>query len=330
MLKKILLSTFIAGSFAAQAQTARVQVIHNCADAVADSVDVYVNGAKALDNFAFRTATPFINLPANAPIMVGIAPKNSSSVSDTIYNLEVTLDPTKTYIVVASGIVSAMGYNPAPAFGLKVYDMGREAATMPGNTDVLVMHGASDAPTVDVRAGGNVLVDDISYGQFSNGYLSLPTSDYTVNITDASGSTTVQSYSAPLQTLSLQGAALTVLASGFLTPANNSGGPSLGLYVALPVGGSLIPLPVATTNVSQISGKNSAVKIYPNPANDRLFITGLSNEAQLYIMDFTGKIQQSETIGMQTEVNVSNLSEGTYLVKVVSNGNEQVLRFVKR
>ena len=39
----------------AQAQFARLQVIHNAPGA---PVDVYLNGALALDNFAFRSATP--------------------------------------------------------------------------------------------------------------------------------------------------------------------------------------------------------------------------------------------------------------------------------
>ncbi len=48
------------------AQTARVQVIHNSADLAAAVVDVYLNDAliPQLDNLAFRTATPFITAPA--------------------------------------------------------------------------------------------------------------------------------------------------------------------------------------------------------------------------------------------------------------------------
>ena len=44
--------------------TARLQVIHNAADPIANEVDVYINGTLTLDNFAFRTATPFIDVPA--------------------------------------------------------------------------------------------------------------------------------------------------------------------------------------------------------------------------------------------------------------------------
>src|SRR5690606_25007001 len=95
------------------------------------------------------------------------------------------------------------------------------------------------------------LVDDVSYGSFSNGYLELPTNDYKVRLTNTTGSTTVQTYSAPLSTLSLNGGAGVVVASGFLNPANNSNGPAFGLYVALPSGGDLVMLP--TTDAEALS-----------------------------------------------------------------------------
>ena len=229
------------------AQTARVQIIHNSPDAAADSVDVYLDGALLFDNFAFRTATSFINAPAGVPIEVAIAPKTSTSVADTIPGAVFTynLMSGASYIIVADGIVSATGYNPSPAFDLQVFLGGREQAAMMGNTDVLVHHGSTDAPTVDVneRAAGN-LVDDASYEDFA-GYLSLAPNDYTLDITDGAGTVTVASFSAPLATLNLADSALVVVASGFLDPSNNSNGPAFGLWVALPAGGNLIPLPAA-------------------------------------------------------------------------------------
>ena len=87
------------------AQTARVQVIHNSADPVAAEVDVYVGAALALDNFAFRTATPFIDLPAGVEIALSIAPGNSSNVGDALLTVPVTLTEDETYIVTANGLV---------------------------------------------------------------------------------------------------------------------------------------------------------------------------------------------------------------------------------
>jgi hypothetical protein len=41
------------------AQTARVQVIHNSADTAAATVDVWLDNTLTLDDFNFREATPF-------------------------------------------------------------------------------------------------------------------------------------------------------------------------------------------------------------------------------------------------------------------------------
>ena len=86
------------------------------------------------------------------------------------------------------------------------------------NTDVLVFHGSTDAPTVDVveiGQGAGTIVDDFMYGEFA-GYLELPTADYVLDIRDETGENSVVAYSAPLATLELDGAALVTVASGFL------------------------------------------------------------------------------------------------------------------
>ena len=95
------------------------------------------------------------------------------------------------------------------------------------------------------------IVNDASYGDFA-GYLELPTVDFTLQVRTADNAAIVATYAAPLQTLGLAGAALTVYASGFLNPANNSNGPAFGLWVALPTGGALIPLPLVANPTARV------------------------------------------------------------------------------
>lgn len=256
-----------------KAQNARIQVIHNCADLAAATVDVYVNGTILLNDFAFRTATPFVTVPAGVSLSIDVAPGNSTSSAQSIYNLTTTLAADETYVIVADGIVSASGYAPSQPFQLSVFAQGRESSTNAGNTDILVHHGATDAPTVDVvetSLPAGTVVNDISYPSFTSSYFELPTADYSLNVTDASGATVVASYAAPLQTLGLQGEALTVLASGFLDPSQNSNGPAFGLWVALAGGGNLIPLPTVPLATSQFG--QDQVGVYPNPVSGILTI----------------------------------------------------------
>ena len=261
MYKTTLLTLMLLGLLSMQAQTARVQVIHNSPDALADSVDIYVNGTLTLDNFAFRTATPFLSLPSGVPIVLGVAPKNSSSYADTLVTFTSTLMANATYVIVADGLISSSGYSPTQPFGLYVYPMGREMANSSGNTDVLVHHGSTDAPFVDVQeiaVPAGTIVNNLGYTDFQ-GYLELATNDYRLAVTDSTGSVRVKSYEAPLSTLGLADSAITVVASGFLDPSSNSNGPAFGLYVALPTGGNLIPLPESTTRVQVIHNSADAI-----------------------------------------------------------------------
>jgi hypothetical protein len=152
MKKYILLSLMILSGITGFAQaTTKVQIIHNCADLAADSVDIYVGTAKSADDFAFRTSTSYLDVPAGTNLTIGIAPKTGSSVMDTIFSIVASLDAAKKYIVIANGIVSPSGYIPGNAtvpFRLSLFDGARLRAATAGTTDVLVMHGSTDAPTV--------------------------------------------------------------------------------------------------------------------------------------------------------------------------------------
>lgn len=228
--------------------TARVQVIHNSADAAAASVDIWLNDSPLFTNVDFRTASPFVDAPAGVDFDISIQPAGSTDTIGAPFRTTYNLAGGEKYIIVANGILSSSGYSPAPAFGLDVYATGREAAVGGmGMTDVLVMHGSTDAPIVDVfesGVGAGTIVNDIAYGDFQ-GYLELGTLDYTLQIRNENNSAIVAAYEAPLATLGLGGAALTVVASGFLDPSMNSNGEAFGLWVALPSGGALVELPAA-------------------------------------------------------------------------------------
>jgi len=296
-------------------------VIHNCADAIADSVDVYLGSTKLLDNFAFRTATSFIDAPTGVALTLGVAPKTSTSVADTIYSVTVTLDAAKKYILVANGLVSPTGYSPAASaapFRLSVYDMARLTGGTAGNTDILVVHGSTDAPTVDVKAGTSTLVNNISFGEFcSTGYLSVPVANYTLDVTDMTGATIVKRYSAPLSTLNLGDSAITVVASGFLDSTMNSNGKPFGLWVALPQGGNLIPLPsVAVPNSVNSLNNTGSTQVYPNPAGDYFNVVSSERLAKISVMDVTGRLLSEVNNNTQGKIDISNLSQGIYIVKL--------------
>lgn len=311
--------------------TARLQAIHNSADAAAAVVDVYADTALLLDDFAFRTASPYVDVPAGVAIELGVAPSTSTSSTEAIYTQSVTLEAGKAYVLVASGIVSATGYTPTQPFSLVAYDMARESASNPSNTDILVMHGCTDAPTVDIKAGTATLVDDISFGEFADAYLELPTMNYTLSLTLADGSTLVNNYDAPLQTLNLAGKSLVAVASGFLDTAANSNSPNaFGLWVALSDGGPLVALPLTGLSVNDLVKQNSNFNLYPVPAKDELHVKSeIFTNATAKILELSGRVVDVQQNIGNKPVSTSHLPTGTYILMLDENGKTGYKKFQK-
>jgi len=293
-------------------QLSRLQVIHNAADVAAGSVDIYLNGGLLLNDFAFRTATPFIDAPANVDLNIGIAPGNSTSVDDTLANFTASLINGETYVLIANGVLDPNSYASNPdgrniAFTLLANVDARESATS-GNVDFFVVHGATDAPTVDVIARGvATLVDNAAYGDIT-GYISVPPANYTLDLTLADGTTLVQSYVADLRTLG--GGSAVVFASGFLNPSANQNGEAFGIFFAL-ADGTVGQFPAGVASVENISGVTpsnySLEQNFPNPFNPSTtinFTIPNSDFVTLKVYNILG----SEVATLVNE----NLSAGSY------------------
>ncbi len=312
-------------------QPAKVQVIHNSADAAAAVVDVWLNDTKLLDDFPFRFASPFIDAPTGVEFTIAIKGPDSENPNDPIWSQNYTLEANKNYLLIASGIVSASGYDPLEPFDIYVYDMARLVANDPANTDVIVFHGSTDAPEVsiwEVTADPLQLVESASYGEFT-GYLELPVADYMIQVRNAGGTEEVATYAAPLATFQLGGFAFTAIASGFLDIAANSDGPHFGLYGALPIGGALVPLQ-RTSSIETI--ETTTMKIYPNPVENSLNIEVLQDASKLEIYNVMGKKIQSFdqlTTGVMN-ISTANLAAGVYFINLHTESGVQTVKFLKK
>lgn len=253
-MKAVFFSLALAASAVLSAQTARIQVIHNSPE---PTVDVYANGALLLNDFAFRTATPFIDIAAGTPITLDVAPSTSTSSAESIYSITATFTAGETYVAIASGIVGDL----TTPFGIWVQDGIRESATTPGNVDFIGVHGSPDAPTVDIIARDvAILLDNVSYGDIS-GYLSVPAGSYVLDVTPGMDNyTIVESFRADLS--GLGGGSAVVFASGLL-----GGMPGFGLYAAL-ADGTVVGFPVEPkvfTNLQVIhNSPEPTVDVYYN------------------------------------------------------------------
>ena len=314
-------------------ETAKVQVIHNSAFPGAAEVDVYINGAKpdALDNFAFRTATPYVELPAGEEIIVTIAGPASMDAEDekiADFNLG-KLEAGKEYVVMANGILGDGFSNPDMDrdINFNLYPLaGKTSAEDDMMVDVNVFHGVTDAPAVDVYADINsdALISNLDYA-VSTGYVSLPAADYQLTLTVAGNKEAVAGvFNADLS--GLGGGAAVVFASGFLVPDNQDAeipmNYGFGLFAALP-DGTVIELP--NENVSSSADNmeyNFNIQIVPVPATESFYIISsdvVIKEMELFDLYGNMVINQTNNDNGEIKVNISGLSSGVYYAVINSD-----------
>ncbi|TVR77447.1 MAG: DUF4397 domain-containing protein [Chitinophagaceae bacterium] len=317
--------------------SASAQIIHNSPDAAAEAVDIYVNNILVRENLEFRNSTPFLDFDTGIDSEVGIAPAGSTGPGDIIgtFNLG-ELTEGESYIVVANGILSPSGYDPSPPLELHVYTGAQQSSIDPSEVDVLVYHGATDAPAVDVAevgVGAGVVVNAIEYSEFQ-GYLNLAAEDYILEIRPAGTTDGLVSYSAPLDALNQAGNALTVVASGFLNPEANSDGPAFGLWVSLASGGELIPLPLFTS-VEESMVVYEGLNVYPNPVSSIVnveFTIEKSSDLAFRIIDMNGRtvmINDSKSFveGKHNhQMNVNQLATGQYYLNIFNAEGVMILK----
>ena len=325
LLKQFCLFALSVWSFNAFGQ-AKVQVIHNSADLSITTVDVYDNTNLLFDDLIFRSCSQFLNVPAGSTD-ISVTVSNSTDTTNAIFRKNFNFLNGEKYILMLSGIVSTSGYNPIIPFDIYSYPMARDSANTSGNIDVLFFHGVTDEGTIDVRdGGGGVYFDDADYGDY-DGYISEPINDLVLTVTDAAGTSTINSYLLPASTFGFMDLALTVVASGFSDPTMNSNAPfPFGLWMALPVGGGLIDLPVVT-GVKEENTALNHISMYPNPARNDLYLTvdlELPSNVSVQIYNMLGsKVIKKDFNRLQRgsnklRIDISELDDGIYFCRIGS------------
>ncbi|HKR03528.1 MAG TPA: FG-GAP-like repeat-containing protein [Bacteroidia bacterium] len=106
--------------------------------------------------------------------------------------------------------------------------------------------------------------------------------------------------------------------------------PTVCVSDRVPVDAVILPV-----GISSISGNSSGLNIYPNPANDFLYIKlpkSFSGSLQLSIADLTGRIVLERSFAGSSsdnlKVNLEDLAKGAYLVKVITEKDKVVQRII--
>jgi len=160
----------VAGLSFGQAPSARVRVIHASPDAPA--VDIYVDGAVALDGIPFKSATDYVPVPAGQRIFQVFVAGTQTKVAE----VNVSLAGGASFSVIATGFAT-----PAKSPGLRLLLLQDILPIDMASAYVRVVHGAPSAPAVDVYVGApfqtlrnrTAALSNVPFGVNSN-YLAIP------------------------------------------------------------------------------------------------------------------------------------------------------------
>ena len=321
--------------------TAMVQIIHNAFD---ETVGVYANGEEIIPSIAYLTATPYFEVPAGVDIELELRSRRAFMPADPVF-VTVNFDADKNYIVGVQGTFDESDNVPVE---LVLFDRAFPSANA-GEVGVQLLHGVSDAPTIDVVSGGSSIFDDVSFGEFGQDFLFIPAANgYRLDVTTADNSTTVGSYKLDVEWW--KGNTLTIFATGSLT--NGTFYP----YVALSNGGTypialwdgpgildnddIIALQrgAAISATSPVEFTVGEVEIAPNPFRSNTivtFTTDFEAPTVLELFDMNGNVVKEINLGVQmpgvyTEnIDLDNHASGMYILKIQSGQAVKTERIIK-
>ncbi|MFB9054800.1 leucine-rich repeat domain-containing protein [Formosa undariae] len=91
--------------------------------------------------------------------------------------------------------------------------------------------------------------------------------------------------------------------------------------------------PLVTLSTDDVVAQELGFSIYPNPTSDFVFIknTQLTSNAELTVFDLNGRLLLSREVNnVVSEINISNLTAGIYLLKIKVGNGEFTKRILKQ
>lgn len=155
-----------------------VRVVHASPDA--GIVDVFMDGKKILSNFQFGTVTGYVPVTAGAhKIQVAVIGTGAEA---AVLTQAISVKANIPYTVAALG---------TKATGLSLQVFADNNLITSNMAKVRVYHLSPGAGSVEVKNGGNMLIDGLTYAKASN-YVSVPAGSYTFNVVIAQQNATLQ------------------------------------------------------------------------------------------------------------------------------------------
>ena len=221
-------------------------------------------------------AGDFIDVPANVSITASIAEGSSTSVADAFYSDSFSFSADTNYVQVVNGLRVPGNFTANPdgrstAIEVHPIDNVKRFAAHEDSVDLIVYHGSTDTPAVDVTVRGGAMIGNaLSYGDRSGAYVAFKSGEvFTLDVTLAGGGTIIESYVGVFPS-AISGQAAILMIRGFLDPSSNAGGRALALTV-VPASGAAFELALESSTgidgraARELPSDLMITSVYPNP-----------------------------------------------------------------
>ena len=311
-----------------QSGVGSLQIIHNVADA--GPVDVYLDGTRYLDNFDFRTATPFETILTGTYTLDFVAGQDDDN-TNPFFTTTLTISDV-AYVVIAHGLLKPDAQQPP--FDLTVIENARVEAG-PDDVEVAVVHGAPDLAAIDVRlldpvdnnSAFALLANNIDYNTVVL-YQDLEPLGYNVEVSTFDNDVQYEVFRLELQ--AFRSKTLILIVSG--TGNSESEGLDI-IFVAANGAVAQAPVITAATNAEALPGSFALRGNYPNPFNPHTTIhLDIPYTAQVYatLYDLQGRRvlttpaqQLAAGEGRALRIEATGLPSGLYVYHVFAESTSE-------
>ncbi len=211
-----------------------LQMIHNSPDPALSPIDISLGGmlsnigqsfAPVQTGARFRTSTPpLLSIGGNTvdsmfskPLAVRLSSQMSRLSAQDNAGIPFAVGKGAN-VVILSGVQNPRRFvsnpNSIPTDKRFAQFIDTTTITTSATVRLLVYHGVTDAPQLDVIVRGVGRIARLSYGEGM--FVDVPTADYEIEMRGSTTTTLYGLYNMPLQTLNLGGQRATLMSSGFL------------------------------------------------------------------------------------------------------------------
>ncbi|PAP77933.1 DUF4397 domain-containing protein [Rubrivirga marina] len=333
------LALVLAAAPALAQAPARGQDIHASPDPDLAVVDVYFEGALALDDFTYLSATPFHDLPPGTHT-VAVAPSTSTSAADAFYSIEVTLEAGARYTAVLTGVLDASAHQAHPdgePLDFRLLPLTPAVETSSSGHGYRFIGASPDMPTVDATLP---LFDDLVIGTGIRFNTATPIGQAVAGVYDVAfvdPSSGGRLALVPRVPTGPDGQAAVYVLTGFRTPADDGDGPGLVLLKVLPDGSTVVreaQVEEAVARDDRRRGASTHLLLTPSvveagrPVSVRLDASG---PVSIAIYDMLGRrirtVHDGPTLaGASHRAETHTLPPGSYLVRAQATNDAWVAR----